>query len=273
MLFEVIRFVFYSGLIVLISKYVLVQVLRRLALSLRLKAKTVGNISGVATSIPEFLTISISSIRGLTGAGLYNILSSNIINLIQYLGTILLNKNLKKLNNGAIKVGVVLVILTVLIPLVLMNFELQLDIFIVLIFISLYILFLFLNGSASRFYLGNSNLEEKEKNTQKSSRRITEYFIILAITGIALFFITERLGNSIEGLCLLFGVPQSIVGIVLGFITSLPELITFFESQKYHKTGENDILGVVEATNNLLMSNCLNLFIIQAIGVILVSNL
>lgn len=272
MLFEVIRFIFYSGLIVLISKYVLVEALRKLALSLRLKAKTIGNISGVATSIPEFLTITISSIRGLTGAGLYNILSSNIINLIQYLGTVLLNKNLKKLNNGAIKVGVVLVIITVLIPLVLLKLKMELDIFIVFIFISLYILFLFINGSANKLYLGKSNVEKKEYNTHKNARKATEYFVILVFTGVILFFITERLGNSIEVLCMLFGVPQSIVGIVLGFITSLPELITFLESQKYHKTTENDILGVVEATNNLLMSNCLNLFIIQAFGVILVSN-
>ena len=55
---------------------------------------------------------------------------------------------------------------------------------------------------------------------------------------------------------------------MLGIITSIPELITFFESQKHYKKRKNVMLGVVEATNNLLISNMLNLFIIQTIGIV-----
>ena len=51
-------------------------------------------------------------------------------------------------------------------------------------------------------------------------------------------------------------------------ITSIPELITFFESQKYYKKRKNQMPGVVEATNNLLTSNILNLFIIQSLGIV-----
>ena len=83
MILEIIKFIIYSGLIVLISKYVLVTTLRKLAEALNLKAKTVGDIAGYATSVPELLTITTSSLRGLTGASVYNILSSNVINLIQ----------------------------------------------------------------------------------------------------------------------------------------------------------------------------------------------
>lgn len=76
------------------------------------------------------------------------------------------------------------------------------------------------------------------------------------------------LSNSLESLCLQFNIPQFVVGIALGFITSLPELITFFESQRHHKKEDSD-LGVVEATNNLLTSNVLNLFFIQSVGIII----
>ena len=103
-------------LIVLISKYILVTTLRKLAESLNLKAKTVGNIAGTATSVPELLTITTSSIRGLQGASIYNILSSNIINLIQFLGTIFLNKNTAKLKNRAIIIDMILVAITIIIP-------------------------------------------------------------------------------------------------------------------------------------------------------------
>ena len=92
---------------------------------------------------------------------------------------------------------------------------------------------------------------------------------MLIISGILLFLIGNLLGDNLENLCNRFNVPEMVVGIVLGFVTSLPELITFFESQKHHKNAQNDILGVVEATNNLLMSNILNLFIIQSIGIII----
>ena len=95
MFYEFIKFIIYSGLIVIISKYILVKTLRKLAENLSLKPKTIGDIAGYATSVPELLTISASSLRGLTGASMYNILSSNVINLIQYLGSIILNKNKK----------------------------------------------------------------------------------------------------------------------------------------------------------------------------------
>ena len=62
---EIIKFIIYSGLIVVISKYVLVKTLRALAEYLDFKAKTVGGIAGVATSVPEFLTVTTSSVRGL----------------------------------------------------------------------------------------------------------------------------------------------------------------------------------------------------------------
>lgn len=59
--FEIVKFIFYSLIIVAISKYLLVTVLRKLAESLELKAKTIGNIAGVATSMPEFLSVSFSA--------------------------------------------------------------------------------------------------------------------------------------------------------------------------------------------------------------------
>ena len=66
----------------------------------------------------------------------------------------------------------------------------------------------------------------------------------------------------------MFNIPQSVIGIALGFITSLPELITFIESQKNSKNNENEVEGVVEATNNLLTSNIINLFVVLTIGII-----
>ena len=275
MLIEIIKFIFYSGLIVLISKYILVTTLRKLAESLNLKAKTVGDIAGYATSVPELLTITTSSLRGLAGASVYNILSSNVINLIQYLGTIILNKNGRKLKNKAIKVDLSLVAITIIIPIILLKFNMELNLFIVPAFIILYALFRFLNNNVHKLYLQKEDRDlemeiEKEKNWEKGNKKKTiKYFIYLLVTGVLLFIIGELLGNTLENLCKLFNVSEVIIGILLGFMTSLPELITFFESQRHYKEAADDMLGVVESTNKLLTSNILNLFAIQSVGILI----
>lgn len=281
MLIEIVKFIIYSILIVLISKYILVTILRKLAESLNLKAKAVGDIAGYATSVPEFLTITTASLRGLVGASIYNILSSNIINLIQYLGAIILNKNIPKLKNKAIITDLILVVITIVIPILLLKLNIELNLFIVPIFIIMYILFRIINNKAHNLYLEKEDKElekedkelekEIEEEKAKNKKGTIKYFIYLFLTGILLFIIGELLGNTIENLCNLFNVSEVIIGILLGFMTSLPELITFFEAQRGEKSKEEEKLGVIEATNNLLMSNMLNLFIIQAIGILLIS--
>ncbi len=275
MLLEIIKFIIYSGLIVLISKYVLVTTLRKLAEALNLKAKTVGDIAGYATSVPELLTITTSSLRGLTGASVYNILSSNVINLIQYLGAILLNKNTSKLRNRAIITDLVLVFFTIAIPIVFLKLDIELKLAVVPLFIILYSLFRVLNNHVHKLYLKNEDgeleeeIEEERKEEKKKPKKVLLYVSVLIITGILLFVIGELLGDTLENLCNIFGVSEIIVGILLGFVTSLPELITFFESQRHYKKVEDDMLGVVEATNNLLTSNILNLFAIQTVGILI----
>lgn len=276
MFLEIVKFFIYSGAIVIISKYILVTTLRKLAENLNLKAKTVGDIAGYATSMPELLTIGAASFKGLVSASIVNVLSSNVINFIQYMFSILLNKNRKAFQNKAIKVDMILVIITIVLPILLVWLNIEVNIALVPIFIILYLLFRFLNGNAHKLYLKKEDekLEEqieKEGKWEKGNKKKTiKYILYLLITGILLFIVGDELGNTLESLCNRFNISQTIIGILLGFITSIPELITFFEAQKhYKKQNKDDILGVVEATNNLLTSNILNLFIIQSIGIII----
>lgn len=277
MFLEIIKFIIYSALIVLISKYILVTTLRKLAESLKLKPKTVGNIAGYATSIPELLTITTSSLRGLSGASVYNIISSNVINFIQYIGAILLNKNVDKIKNRAIISDIILVIFTILIPIVLLKMNIELNIMIAPIFVILYILFRVINDNVHKMYLKNEDekieheIELEEEKKSKNRFQTIKYIIYLVITGFLLYFVGDKLGNTLETLCKLFNISEAIIGILLGFITSIPELMTFFESQKHYKKEDDDMLGVVEATNNLLTSNILNLFAIQTIGILITS--
>ena len=263
------KFIVYCAIIVLISKYVLVVNIRKLAKNFKLKPRIVGNIAGYATSVPELLTVTASSFNGLLGASIYNVLSSNIINFVQYISTIFINKNQKKLNNLALKIDMFLVISTIIIPIFLIGANIRISIWTVMVFILLYIIFTYINGNAHKIYIKNEIVDVEEEKNVDSLWANFKYIFLLALSGILLFLVGDLLGTTLENLCYIFKVPEVVIGVLLGFITSIPELITFIESQKHHKNSENDLHGVVEATNNLFTSNILNLFIIQSIGVLI----
>lgn len=166
--------------------------------------------------------------------------------------------------------------LTIILPIILLKFNIEMNIAIVPLFIILYALFRFLNNNVHKLYLKNEddrlekNIEKEAKWERGNKKKITKYVTYLIITGILLFIVSELLGNNLEQLCNSFNISQGVIGVLLGFITSIPELITFFESQKhYKKQKNNELLGVVEATNNLFTSNILNLFVIQTIGILI----
>ena len=268
---EIVKFFIYAMLIVIISKFMLVKALRKLSKSLNLRPRTIGNIAGVATSIPEFLTVTVSSFKGLASTSLYNILSSNIINFIQYILSIIINKNYKELENKAIIIELIIVGVTILIPIFLLNYEKEIDVKFALTFIILYIVFSIIIKKVHEKYFNEEKSEEEEVLEEKvKSTKKYVYILIIILSGILLYIIGNALGDVLGNLSELFGIAEFILGILLGMITSIPELITFFESQKhYRKESKNKLLGVIEATNNLLSSNMINLFLIQSIGIII----
>ncbi len=281
MFIEFIKLAIYIILIIIISKYMLVKLLRNIAETLNLKAKTVGNIAGFATSIPELFTVTLASISGLASTSLYNIISSNVINLIQYLATVIINKNTKVLKNKALIIDLIIVLITIAIPLYMINANVKLGVPFAIFLVILFLFFYKINSNAHKLYLEKYDKEivkefeleyKKEIRNKKNNKLlIIKYLIYLIIIGILLYFVGDKLSNNLENLCYIFNVPEYIIGIILGFGTSIPELITFFEAQRGEKNKEEEKLGVIEATNNLLMSNMLNLFIIQAVGIFLIS--
>ena len=134
-----------------------------------------------------------------------------------------------------------------------------------------------INDKVHKMYLKQEDekidyeIEKEEEEASKNRFQTIKYIIYLIITGVLLYSIGEKLGNTLENLCKLFNISEAIIGILLGFTTSIPELMTFFESQRHYKKQEDDMLGIVEATNNLLTSNILNLFAIQTIGILISS--
>ncbi len=273
MLIEIIKFFVYAILIVMISKYMLVKALRKLAENLKLKPRTIGNIAGFATSIPELLTVTVSSFKGLIGTSLYNIISSNVINFIQYTVSLIINKNYKVIKNKGIIIQNILVMITIIFPMILLKLENILNRIIAFTLIVMYFVFNWISKKVHERYLSNEDIKIKERDKEQERYKNKQSYIYIGyilIAGILLYFIGNALGSVLENLSEIFGIAEWILGVLLGFITSIPELITFFESQKHYKEKEEKrAFGVIEATNNLLTSNMLNLFIIQAIGIVI----
>ena len=282
-LIELIKFLLYSFAIVVISKYLLVPTLRKLSALLNLGPKASGNIAGIATSVPELLTVSFAAYAGFIDTGIYNVLSSNVINLIQYLCAIYLNKNQKYIRNKALRIDITMVIITIIIPAIIVVADIELNMFAVIIFIIMLGLFYYINLNSHKLYLKlqdeqiekeeNSKYEQEEKLLEKGSKEIIQVIIniiYIILIAIALYVIGNLLSDNLTSLSIRFNLPEIILGIALGVITSIPELITFTEAQR--KADNQNVgaeLGVVEATNNLLTSNLLNLFAIQSIGIII----
>lgn len=274
MILLVLKLFIYTFLIVVICKYVLVKYIRKLAEVLNLSPKTVGNISGIATSIPELLTVSFSAFTGFISTGLYNILSSNIINLGLYSTSIIANKNIKIIQkNMGLKIEILLSIITIIIPIVLMILKISIGIQLVPVLILLFILFYYIDIKVHKLYLKKEDskiyneIEEEKKYLKGKNKKGIIYLLIIISIMVVLFFIGNKLSDVLEKLCIEFNLPEMLLGIILGFSTSIPELITFFEAQKFHGEADRQ-LGVIEATNNLLSSNLLCLFIIQSIGIL-----
>lgn len=168
-----------------------------------------------------------------------------------------------------------MVVITIIIPITLLALDIEINLGIVPIFIILFTLFYYINANAHKLYLKKETkktqdkIKEEEKYIGGKKNIMIKYFIYLILTGIALFVVGNLLSEVLEHLCMKMNVPELVVGVALGFVTSLPELITFFESQKHYKKEQDNKMGVVEATNNLLTSNLLNLFVIQTFGIIL----
>ena len=261
MIIEILKLLLELFAIIIISKKLLVPIIRKLGESLKLKAHTIGVISGVATSIPEFLTVAFSTSSGLISAGIYNILSSNLINIIQYLLSVIINKNIKLLKNKLILISIILSIITIIIPIIIIYFKIERNIILIPIFIILFYIFNKINTNIHKKYEINLEYKSREGNVLK-------YIIYIIFIGIILYFIGDLLSNTLEVLCHTFNISEILIGFILGMATSIPEFITFIESQKYYSQKDN-LLGLIEASNNLVVSNTLNLYVIGTISIVI----
>ncbi|MDP6935663.1 MAG: hypothetical protein QGG40_22275, partial [Myxococcota bacterium] len=82
--------------VVLTTRYLVLDGLEHLADGLGWSTKTRGKLLGFATSVPELVATLATASRGLLGAGLWNIASSNILNTALFLAAALRYRRAKR---------------------------------------------------------------------------------------------------------------------------------------------------------------------------------
>ena len=214
---EIIKFLLYSFAIVIVAKYLLVPTLRKLSELFNLGPKAAGNIAGIATSVPELLTVSFAAYAGFIETGIYNVLSSNIINLAQYLGAIYINKNQKYIRNKAIRIDIIMVIITIIIPAFMVVANIKVNMLTVIFFVILLCLFYYINLNVHKLYLRkqdeqinkeeNSKYTKEEELIKKGSKRgmqIIINIVYIIFIAIALYLIGNLLSDSLTNLSITF---------------------------------------------------------------------
>lgn len=268
---QIILFIIYSALIVIIAKYMLYYCVRRIAGILKFKNKTIGQILGYLTSMPELISTLFIAQHGMILTVTYNVLSSNVINIILAIIVTGAFGRFKYLKGNKFRIEYIIIAFSIIFPMLMIKFNMLANASTILICLVLYLLYLYIIrklGLEPQEEMFKEVEEESEKKKYNIPIAVTMYSIII-LTGICLlYFLGDKLGDIVYSLGSTYKVSELILGIIIGFITSMPEMTTFIESYVNNK-GKNEHKGAEELVNNVVASNVANLLIIQAIGILI----
>jgi Ca2+/Na+ antiporter len=245
-------------------RFLLINGVDKLCNYFKLSSKSKGQIIGYSTSIPEFTVVVSSAFAGVFEAGLWNIASSNIINWVLFAMAVLFYGQQKDMLNKKFIEEIVFATVAVLIPLFLSLFKIGLNLPMALGLIVLFVIYKIIDRLL--------NPKDEDSSTQASEKPNVLAGIVLLFVGILLVVVCGKyLGQYSEKLINQIGIPAWAIGWILGFITSLPEMTSFFEIFRIHKKRGTLHLtdDMQEALDTLVASNCANLGIILPIGLII----
>jgi Ca2+/Na+ antiporter len=249
--------------------------------------------------MPELAGTISTAAMGLLGAGLWNVAASNIINLLLFGSAVLFFRQQRELINIRFLDEIGFAVGSILIPLLLVigggaSRSVWTAIGLGVFFVFYIVLDRYLNvvhgrdasTAPNREHTAKSDDEEtlnpssKKTHTAASNtktpapiKRTTVVFpVVMIVLGLATVVVLGRfLGSSAESVVRKLGIPQWGVGWIMGVLTSLPELTSFFAiyasaKRKGHLAGDAD---TQEATDNLAASNMSNLGLIYPLGIII----
>lgn len=255
-----------GGLVVLITRHFLTRGVEWLANNAEISPKLQGKILGFSTSVPELVATTSTAAMGLIGAGLWNIASSNIINCALFFLAMIYHRQHGKLVRLKFLDEVSFALSAIGLPIFLsVNTGFESSPVTAVALVGVFVLYLWLDKLLNR-HVRIEYAEETEHVVGDHSVKAAIGLIVLGVLGITAtgYF----LGSAAERVVDNAGVPQMAVGWILGFLTSLPEMTTFFAVfGDARRRGETSDASMQANLDNLVASNMSNLGIIFPIGI------
>jgi len=247
--------------VLLLVRFGLVAGLERLADALHWTPKARGQATGFATSAPELVTLVAAGLSGVWEAGLWNIAASNIINVSLMTMAVLRYKQSKELLNRRFFDELLFAGLAILLPVLLMQFELDRAPAMVPGLIGFFLLYRFVDRRMNKAHDDDAPAKETVGSIRLGLIMTVTALVSIAVAGVFLGSSTEEVVNQM-------GIHPAVAGWILGLMTSLPEMVTFFTVYATSKReGKLDQLeDTQEALDNLTASNMANVGLIYPLG-------
>ena len=254
-----------AAAIIFFVKFGLLHGIDHIANAMSWSAKSRGQVTGYATSVPELVCLVSAGLAGVWEAGLWNIASSNIINSGLMLCAVLFYRQFNELLNVRFIDEIGFASLAVLVPILLMHFGMDQQWYLVPILFGFFVIYRFVDRKVNRI----APETQGEKETTEEPVGSLPFGIILGISAlIAIAIAGMFLGDATADVVKQMGVSPEIAGWILGVVTSIPELVSFFAIYAASKrAGKSQSLNdTQEALDNLTGSNMANVSIVYPIG-------
>ena len=249
--------------VVLITRFFLIKGIQLTSDAWRIPRKVQGQIMGYATSAPELVGTVSTAAKGLLGAGLWNVTASNIINLILFMSAALYFGRSKALAKRKFADEIGFALGAIVLPVILVTREQWAKShWTALILFGFFVTYLILDKK-----FNPPDPDEKDNDTPKDRSKGPKG-ILLILLGIGGIIVAGNyLGIVAESIVNQLSVPEWAVGWILGVITSLPELTSFYAVFALAKEREGDE-SCQQNLDSLAASNMSNLGLIYPIGII-----
>ena len=253
--------IFTAAVIIVLVRFGLLKGIDQIANSLKWSAKARGQITGYATSVPELVCITSAGLSGVWQAGLWNIASSNIINVGLMLFAISSYRQTSELLKRRFLDELLFSAFAVFTPMVLMKAGLDTQWYLVPLLFGLFVIYRMVDARVNRSTKHKAGDEEAVGNLPFGLILLTTALTAITVAGVFL-------GNATAAVVEQLGIHPAIAGWILGIVTSVPEMVSFFAVYAAAKKEgmAQSLNDTQEALDNLTGSNMSNLGIVYPLG-------
>ncbi len=252
-----------AGTIILLVKKGLLRGIDQIANAMNLSAKARGQLTGFATSVPELVCLVSAGLAGVWEAGLWNIASSNIINVGLMLLAVAFYRQFGDLMNLRFLDEAFFALLAIVVPIALMQGGLDTQWYLVPILIVFFAVYQWIDRRVNRAADHEEPARETVGNLPFGIILGTSALVAIAIAGI---FLGRATAEVVEQL----GVRPALAGWILGVVTSIPEMVSFFAiySTANREGNLHRLDDTQESLDNLTGSNMSNVGVVYPLGLL-----